>query len=388
MSLIATLRAGFYLCFLFVALPASDVLAESARSLEQLAVDIDKTDAQLETLKQKLEQNLSLKNDLQSAFAATQEQRGERDVRLAELDQRIGVFGARLDEMDADINAASDDINNYQATLANALVNAQNIGTDTRLKALLQHSDPVAAQRLSTLREYFFRAQSEQLRTAIKFLQQIEDARLTALKDRNWLVHIRAKATGQRDAFAKTERSTRVQIDSVNTELEHTTRSVAELEQDQQRLQSLMDELETLQRSGSGYFAAFKGNFPMPVDGTVAASFGSKKSLGALRWDGMYINATAGNPVQAVADGEVVYSAWLQGFGILVVIDHGDSYMTLYGGNSEVMVPVGEWVSTGTTIASVGDSGGQNASGLYFGIRHNSLALDPAEWLSEVSSGT
>lgn len=387
MSLTTTSRTGFCLCFLFFALPAPVVPAENARSLEQLAVDIDKADQQLETLKRELEQNQALKTDLQSAFTATKERRGERDQRLAELDQRIGAFSARLDEMDATVKAASDDINKYQSTLSQALVNAQSIGTDTRLKALLQHNDPVAALRLSTFREYLFRAQSEQLRIAIAFLQQIEEARLTTLKDKNWLEHIRAKATGQRDAFAKAEDSTRVKIESINSELERTTRSVAELEQDQQRLQSLMDELESLQRSGSGYFAAFKGQFTMPVEGTIASRYGSKKSLGELRWDGMYINATAGNPVQAIADGEVVYSAWLQGFGMLVVIDHGDSYMTLYGGNSEVMAAVGSWVSSGTTIASVGDSGGQNASGLYFEIRHNARALDPAEWLSDVSSG-
>lgn len=387
MSLISTSRTAFCLCFLCLALPAPVVLAENARSLEQLADDIDIAEQQLEVLKQQLEQNQSLKNDLQSVFAASQEKRGERDQRLAELDQRIGVFSARLDEMDATVKAAGDNITKYQSTLSQALINAQIVGTDTRLKALLQHSDPVAALRLSTFTDYLFRAQSEQLQIAIAFLQQIEDARLSTLKDKNWLEHIRAKATGQRDAFAKAEDSTRVKIESVNNELEQTTRSVAELEQDQQRLQLLMEELERLQRSGSGYFAAFKGQFTMPVEGTIAARFGTKKSLGTLLWDGMYINAVAGNPVQAIADGEVVYSAWLQGFGMLVVIDHGDGYMTLYGGNSEVTATVGAWVSSGTTIASVGDSGGQNASGLYFEIRHNARALDPAEWLSDVSSG-
>lgn len=388
MTLSTTIRTGLYLCLLYFLLPAGQALAESARDLEQLASDIRKTDEQLESLKHTLEQNQALKNELQSLFTTTRDKRGERDQRLVELDERIAQFSASLFELETTVSAASENIAKHKSTLTQALRNAQNIGTDTSLKALLQHTDPALAQRLSTLRAYLFQAQSQQLNEAITYLESVENARLSTLKDKNWLVHIKAKATGQRDTLAKAEETTRQQLDTINSTLEQTSRTVDELEQDQQRLQSLMDKLESLQRSGSGYFLAYKGQFKMPVEGTIAARFGSRKSVGSLHWDGLYINAASGYPVNSVADGEVVYSDWLQGFGLLVVIDHGDGYMTLYGGNSEVMAQVGSWVSSGTTIASIGDSGGQNTSGLYFGIRHNARALDPLEWLSDEDIGS
>jgi len=105
-----------------------------------------------------------------------------------------------------------------------------------------------------------------------------------------------------------------------------------------------------------------------------------------LRWDGYFIEAGTGAAVRAIADGTVVYSDWLQGFGMLVILDHGDGYMTLYGGNREVTVRKEDWVQTGSTIATVGDSGGQKTSGVYFEIRHNATPVDPKEWVSTDNS--
>jgi len=269
-----------------------------------------------------------------------------------------------------------------------ALLRARGLGEryKRQRKTLLQHDDPAKAQRLDVYRSYFFNAQQSQVRSAMAFLQGVEEARLTTLKDRNWLNHISDKATRQRESHALDAQTKRQKIDSIETILKDTTRTVAQLQQDQVRLQTLMEELESQQRSGSGYFAALKGQFELPVDGDVTARYGDRKSVGKMRWNGWYIAASEGDAVKAVADGEVVYSDWLRGFGMLVILDHGDGYMTLYGGNRTVMPITGTWVESGSTIAEVGDSGGQNTSGLYFEIRHNAKALDPKDWLNLASS--
>jgi septal ring factor EnvC (AmiA/AmiB activator) len=142
-----------------------------------------------------------------------------------------------------------------------------------------------------------------------------------------------------------------------------------------------MEELKALQSAQSGYFIAGQGRYPAPVKGRLTARFGDIKSVGKLTWSGLFIEADMGVPVRAIADGEVIYSNWLQGFGHLVIIDHGDNYTSLYGGNREVTMPVGGWVESGATIATVGDSGGQTSGGVYFEIRHNAIAEDPEIWL-------
>ena len=143
-----------------------------------------------------------------------------------------------------------------------------------------------------------------------------------------------------------------------------------------------MEELKALAIAQSGYFESGKGNYLLPVSGTIKARFGDVKSVGRLHWNGLFVAAPAGRPVKAVADGEVVYSDWLQGFGMLVILDHGDDYMTLYGGNRDVIVADGTWIDAGATIATVGDSGGQTDSGVYFEVRHNAKPVDPEQWIN------
>ncbi|MFK7995154.1 MAG: murein hydrolase activator EnvC [Granulosicoccus sp.] len=386
MSLPSRLRSGLFGIALLGATLAPSLHAEQARNIDELAEQIQKTDEQLKALKQTIDRNNVLKRDLQNAFQLAGQKRSEREQRLQELTGRITEFNLRLEELEKSVANANADIQRRKSELARSLRSSQSIGAATELKTLLQHDNPAQAQRLDLYRSYFFKAQKRQVQSAIEFVQGVEQAHLSTLKDRNWLNHIREKANEQRESFARDEKTRRQEIDTVEDILQNTTRTVAELQQDQQRLQSLMEELESLQRGGSGYFAALQGQFSQPVAGQITARFGEIKSVGKLRWNGLYIAAGEGQRVRAVADGEVVYSDWLQGFGMLVILDHGDGYMTLYGGNRTVIPSKGAWVESGSTIAKVGDSGGQNTSGLYFEIRHNATALDPQDWLKPASS--
>lgn len=386
MSLSTTSKTGACLLLLLGASLSPSLQAEGAKSVDELTAQIQETDEQLQALKQIIDKNNLLKSDLQAAFKLANEKLGEREQRLAELVIRITEFDRQLAILEQDVENANVDIAQRKNELAESLRGSQSIGAASELKTLLQHDNPALAQRLDVYHSYFFKAQQRQVQSAIEFLEGVEHAHLTTLKDRNWLNHIRDKAASQRELHVRDAQTKRQKIDNVDSVLQDTTRSVAQLQQDQQRLQSLMEELESLQRGGSGYFKALQGQYEPPVSGQITARFGETKSVGKLQWDGWYIAASEGDRVRAVADGEVVYSDWLQGFGMLVILDHGDGYMTLYGGNRTVTPATGSWVSSGSTIAKVGDSGGQNTSGLYFEIRHNATALDPQDWLKPASS--
>ena len=110
--------------------------------------------------------------------------------------------------------------------------------------------------------------------------------------------------------------------------------------------------------------------------------FGQPKADGRLRWDGVLLGAPAGAQVRAVHHGRVVYSDWLPGMGLLLVIEHGDGYMSLYGHNQDLIMQVGDWVTPGAVVAHVGDSGGQAVPGLYFEIRKDGQPVDPGGWIS------
>jgi septal ring factor EnvC (AmiA/AmiB activator) len=131
----------------------------------------------------------------------------------------------------------------------------------------------------------------------------------------------------------------------------------------------------------AGAFAQLRGQLALPVRGELAGRFGSPRNDGGLTWKGLLLAARAGDAVKAVATGRVVYADWLRGFGNLLIIDHGAGYMSLYGYNETLLKRVGDDISGGDAVATVGNSGGGTESGLYFELRHQGKPFDPMTWI-------
>lgn len=129
-------------------------------------------------------------------------------------------------------------------------------------------------------------------------------------------------------------------------------------------------------------FAALKGRLGWPVRGPLKGRFGAPRAGGATNWHGVFIKADTGSEVHAVAAGKVVFADWLRGFGNVVILDHGDGYMSVYGNNDSLLCNPGDTVRTAAVLATVGSSGGQDESGLYFEIRHRGQPQDPAKWMA------
>jgi septal ring factor EnvC (AmiA/AmiB activator) len=375
----------FYLAVLALFFAASLAHSESAKTLSDVEQQIRETSEQLRALDEEIARSNEMKKSLVKSLNATQSQTGEREQRLQALDKDIERYGKRLNALDSRLADAQKGVDARKFLMAEVLRNSQSIGKQTSLKIILQNDDPATADRLGVYTEYVLAAQNAAIQEQAAVLVRVQEAKAAALKDRNWLNYLKKKASGQRDSFASTAKATQRDIGQVEAGLDEKTRTVAQLRADQERLQSLMEELKALQSAQSGYFIAGQGRYPAPVKGRVSSRFGDIKSVGKLTWSGLFIAANMGVPVRAIADGEVIYSNWLQGFGHLVIVDHGDNYTSLYGGNREVTMPVGKWVESGATIATVGDSGGQSSSGVYFEIRHNAIAEDPEIWLNPSS---
>ena len=135
-----------------------------------------------------------------------------------------------------------------------------------------------------------------------------------------------------------------------------------------------------IQDDGSGHaFSALRGRLRLPVKGDLIARYGGKRGNGP-NWKGLFIRTAEGAEVKAVAAGRVVFAEWLRGFGNIVIIDHGSQYMTIYGNNQAVLKRAGDAVNTGDIIATAGNSGGNEESGLYFEMRHQGRTFDPLDW--------
>ncbi|CAB1367585.1 murein hydrolase activator EnvC family protein [Denitratisoma oestradiolicum] len=144
---------------------------------------------------------------------------------------------------------------------------------------------------------------------------------------------------------------------------------------------SLRNERSPEPGSATGAFAALKGRLRLPLKGEVAGRFGTARPEGGT-WKGLFIRAAEGSEVKAVAPGRVVFADWLRGFGNLLILDHGDGFLSVYGFNQSLLRESGREVKTGEPIATAGASGGGGESGLYFELRHRGLPFDPLKWSS------
>lgn len=362
-------------------LAADSSSGTASDSVDSVEFELEETSKRLEKLKQEIVQNRALKKELSKSVSSIAAKASERETRLKELSNQVSQYSGKLDELQAMIEEERSGLNVQKQRLAEAMRHSLQITEASGLKIVLQSDDPAQASRLNVYTEYLLLAQHKTINQQLETLKQIEQAHEEALKNRNWAHYLKKKASKQHSAFIDKRDEGKQSLKAVEQSLSNSTRSVAELNADKERLQLLMEELKKAQLAASGYFESGKGKYAMPVQGQIHARFGEIKSVGKLRWNGIYIQAKKGSSVRSIADGEVVYSNFLQGFGMLVIIDHGDSYMTLYGGNKDVRVANGTWVEAGATIATVGDSGGQKNSGLYFEIRQSAKPVNPEEWV-------
>jgi|GEM_PF-139909 len=353
-------------------------------SADSVADELARTTERLQQLDAALAESQVRREALAARLEADASKAAERSARVDDLQADIVRFSDSLEALERQVDRERAALDGRRERLADALRGLQRVQGPGPLAVLLQHEDPVLADRLSVWSGYALRAQRRQIIAQAEQLARVEAARARTLKDRNWVEHLKNKASGQRDARLSETAASRDAVETIDSRITDTTRSVATLRADSERLQSLLEALRAAEGARSGYFAAGKGQWPMPVSGRVDARFGERKSVGRLVWNGLFIRAETGRSVSAIADGEVVYADWLTGFGLLAIVDHGDGWMSLYGSNQELLVPVGTWVESGATIATTGQSGGQTNSGLYFEIRQDARPVDPEPWLSGI----
>jgi septal ring factor EnvC (AmiA/AmiB activator) len=185
---------------------------------------------------------------------------------------------------------------------------------------------------------------------------------------------------GARDRRAQT-------LAEVQSKLKSRGDELAKLERDARALEKLVEELrraiEDFPQLAEQPFQRVKGKLPWPVKGPFLARFGQLRAGGPLKWQGVLIGAARGTQVRAPFYGRVVYADWLPGLGLLMVLDHGGGFMSLYGHNEQLYRRVGDRVAPGDALAAAGEIAGVGKSGLYLEIRKGRQVLDPADWLGK-----
>ncbi|MFO7304611.1 MAG: peptidoglycan DD-metalloendopeptidase family protein [Gammaproteobacteria bacterium] len=304
-------------------------------------------------------------------LAAVREQRAATEKELAALQQE------QLETERA--------IEAERKALAGELAAAYMIGRQEQLKLLLNQEDPAALGRMMTYYGYLGRARAARIDRIKERLEH-----LALLKERvaGQLARLRVLEAEQERSLAQladARRERAATLAQVQAKLKSRNEQLAKLQSDAQALEKLVAELrraiDEFPELAQQPFQRVKGKLPWPVTGEVLARFGQPRAGGPLKWQGIVIGAARGTQVRAPFYGRVVYADWLPGLGLLLVLDHGDGYMTLYGNNEQLYRRVGERVAPGDILAAVGDAAGVGKPGLYLEIRKGRQTLDPAAWL-------
>ena len=307
-------------------------------------------------------------------------------VEVAELDARSHELGERLDGLErrrADVAARIADL---RAGLARYVRAAYATGRQDRFKLLLNQENPATLSRALTYYAYFNRERARRIRALATDLEELADIRESIARSRADVARLSEQKTATRRSLEAEREQRRQTVERLEKELGTRAAQLARLEQDEEKLAELVagiaKELVDIPRADAHQvpFATLKGKLPWPTTGSLRARFGTPRGNGDLNWKGVLVAARPGTPVHAVSHGRVAFADWLRGFGLLMIIEHGDGYMSLYGHSESLTKDVGDWVDAGEVIGTVGDSGGRDASGLYFEIRHRGTPVDPVRW--------
>jgi septal ring factor EnvC (AmiA/AmiB activator) len=348
----------------------------------------DEAKEQAARLQQLRERISSLKNelgDMRGRQAALQRE-------LESTDKSIGEAAAgmrQLKQQKAESQARLDQLEEERRVQRAALQERQE-----QVKLLLNQEDPATVSRMLAYHGYFTRSRNDRiqaLRTTLAGLAVTGQDIIAQQERLDGLLQQQHEVAGQL-ADGQDERS-RV-LAKLQLQMKGKAQELAQLERDEQRLHKLVESLQQALRdippavTESRSLHELKGRLWWPVAGHISMQYGSRQAGGKLISRGVRIKAQAGADVRAIAKGRVAYADWLRGFGLLLIIDHGKDYMSLYGNNQTLFKEVGEWVEGNEVIATVGSSGGQASAGLYLELRKKGRPFNPAPWFAGKPSAT
>lgn len=378
--------------------------------------------SELESLRERLQK-------LQEEYRAAKESRVEAVDALRQSERAISETVSSLRKLEAsqkmaqgELKTVSEEsaqtrnrIQERQKLLGDMLKQAYMRGGGDAMKLLLNGQNPSQSARDLHYLSFLTREQAKLIEALRGDLSRLADLKQSALEKDRALAKIRKSQLQQRETLLKERNNRQAVLAKLAGQINAQRKEIATLKRNEQRLSDLLARLARQAskpkpaqkntrrpladkpndvskpvgvneqvpefRADGTPFSRLRGALRLPVRGELMNRFGTPREGGGLTWKGLFIRADQGAEVRAVAQGSIAFSDWLRGFGNLIIVDHGEGFMSLYSNNESLYKQTGERVKAGEAIASVGNSGGQESSGVYFELRHQSRPVDPMAWI-------
>ncbi len=364
--------------------------APAGKDLRGSEEELKAVKSRIEALRQQLQRERGLRDALDEALESAEKTLSGAQAQLQRLRLELRAQNQRIAATQAQQAEAEDRLKQQQAVLAQQIRATYAMGSRTRTQLWLSQQDAARAGRVLTDYDYVNRARAQQISQVHAQIDEIAALEARLVEERSRLQALEAEKVGAledleqgRSVRKQTLAQIQTRIASSETELKQ---AQATEQQVKKLLDSLRDALSDIPMDLGGAnkpFAEQRGRLPWPLRGPVLADFGSPKAGGRLSWTGRWIGGREGAPVRAVARGRVAHVGWLQRYGLLLILEHSGGFYTLYGHCTSVAPGVGEWVEAGQVVATAGNTGGHDRSGVYLEIRQGSTAVDPRQWLGQ-----
>ena len=349
----------------------------------------------LDNIRDKIVKILARLNDNQNKRSNVRSELQKLERKIAKTAHSLRITrskhkksSARLKSLKKDLKKLKKDLFAQRKILSQQIRSAYAMGQQPQLKLLLNQQQPTEMGRTLVYYNYLNRARSQQISSYLENIKNKQRLEQTIEQSTRKLAKLLNTKRQQKKSLSQHRASRKRILATLNQNIEQQELTLDNLHSSRNRIEQLLMSLGELLADipdipvDDKPFGDLKGHLPWPIKGTFSARYGTSKNQGDLTWKGVVIKADYGTPVRAISYGRVAFADWLQGFGFITIIDHSNGYLSLYGHNQELYKQAGDWVEAGEVIATVGDSGGQRESGLYFELRQNGSPINPAAWCS------
>lgn len=347
---------------------------------------LDALRERISKLERALSEDLQSRDELQSELRRTEVRISDLASEARELLARRERAREQLEALEAEREKLVDE----QATQIDWLTRTVRAsfmsGREPLVKLLLNQEEPDQLARMLRYQEYFQKARSERLESIREDLEHLRRVSLEIRDAREELARRHNAVAERQRQLEQAGREREQALARVTRRLDDREERLRQMRENEARLQQLLEEMDEAladipdDPTGKA-FSEMAGELPWPVSGQRKVEFGSRRE-GSVRWNGVLLQADTGTPVRVVHSGRVVFADWLRGYGLMIIVDHGERFFTMYGHNRSLLRDVGDWVQTGDVLALAGNSGGMDSSGVYFEIRRDGQPQDPDGWCS------
>lgn len=350
-------------------------------------------------MQREMDKTSESKSEVADALRESEREISTSNRKLTELSAQQRAVDHKLGELQSQQQHLSTSIAGQQVLLGKLLYQQYSGGNQEYLKLILNNQDPNQIARDLQYYQYIARNRATWLTTLRTDFSTLNVVSLATREQLAELAKLRGEQAAQKKLLEKGKRDRLQMLNKISLQLRSQRREINRLQRNENRLAELVEKLTKMlaqpkskslfrndnlpdNRFDGSPFAQLKGKLTLPVRGEITNRFNTPRPDSTVLWKGLFVRTSGGQDVKAVASGQVVFADWLRGFGNLLIVDHGKSYMSLYGNNETLYKQVGDVLRGGDTIATVGNSGGNDDFGLYFELRHESKPLDPMKWLA------